>query len=310
MALSFEILESIKTVIVHENCSDGLASAIILREALPAAKFIFVQYETELHKTLPAEPGMMFCDFSPHPSRVADFVAAKAFVLDHHKTAKPIVAAFGDRGIFADETMEKGTSGASLAYREVWLPTYGTTLGHHDFVETFALLVGVRDTWHKTSPLWDESVALHATMTSLPVSWWMGMPLREIALLFRTRFGNLGYHFLDKYAKTVSDVAKKSFRETSAKGTRIAIIESLVLTSDVAEKLDDAVDLLVGFGYVHDPLKLVCSLRSHTDFDCSMFAKSHGGGGHTKAAGFSIPITSTDPYSEILRLVDVFEKYS
>ena len=120
--LPIEKLKALKVIVSHENCADGLASAMILKDVLPKAKVVFLQYGTPDHVNLVAEEGMIFCDFSPPPARAQEFVDVGAIVLDHHKTAKAVVALFGDLGVFADEKDDPGVSGAVLAYREVWLP--------------------------------------------------------------------------------------------------------------------------------------------------------------------------------------------
>lgn len=118
-----EQLKAVTTVVVHDNCTDGLASAMILLDALPNATFRFVQYNSPEHLSLQAQPNMLFCDITPHASKVQDFKAVQnVWVLDHHKTAKSIVEQFGAKGIFADFDAEPGVSGAVLAWREVWLP--------------------------------------------------------------------------------------------------------------------------------------------------------------------------------------------
>jgi hypothetical protein len=54
------------------------------------------------------------------------------------------------------------------------------------------------------------------------------------------------------------------------------------------------------------------STRSHTTFDCAAFAKAHGGGGHTRAAGFALDVYAGDrnPYAYVRELVEVWERLS
>ncbi len=118
--IDVEKLSAVRRVIVHANCADGMASAMILHDALPDAEVVFLQHGTAEFLSLPATTGMLFCDISPPADRVAEFVGVGAIVLDHHKTVRDVVEAFGDCGVFADETKEPGVSGALLAYREVW----------------------------------------------------------------------------------------------------------------------------------------------------------------------------------------------
>ncbi|MBP5260722.1 MAG: bifunctional oligoribonuclease/PAP phosphatase NrnA [Clostridiales bacterium] len=42
-----------------------------------------------------------------------------------------------------------------------------------------------------------------------------------------------------------------------------------------------------------------CNLRSNSYFDCSVFAEEFGGGGHKRAAGFTVPITSPEDISRV-----------
>lgn len=120
--IPLEKLRQVTTIVTHDTCPDGLASAMILLDVLPKAEVVFCQYSTPLHKSMIAKPGMLFADFSPDPARIQEFIDQGAIVLDHHKTAKDTVLACGELGVFADEKEDPGVSGAVLAFREVWLP--------------------------------------------------------------------------------------------------------------------------------------------------------------------------------------------
>lgn len=122
MTLDITKLQGIKTVVTHADCSDGLASAMIIRSVLPEVDLVFLQYKTDGQENLKVTDGMLFVDFSPSKTRVKDFVDGGALVLDHHKYQKDIVKAFGANGVFADEVENPGIAGAMLAYTEVWLP--------------------------------------------------------------------------------------------------------------------------------------------------------------------------------------------
>lgn len=52
MTFSIDRLRTIKTIISHETCADGLASAMILKAALPEVKVRFVKYNSEEHENL------------------------------------------------------------------------------------------------------------------------------------------------------------------------------------------------------------------------------------------------------------------
>src|SRR5690606_28081532 len=173
-------LQAVKTVVVHDNCADGLVSALLIQEALPNAEILFIQHGTEAHRTLEPTPNMLFCDFTPHPERVDEFAKVGTIVLDHHRTAKWVVERCG--GIFADENDEPGVSGAVLAYRHVYKPLvvdqHRTDPGDnhvHEFAERLATLTGIRDTWQNESPFWNDAIAQQSVLTAFPKEWWMSL---------------------------------------------------------------------------------------------------------------------------------------
>lgn len=317
--ISTEKLQAVRIIISHDKCPDGTASALILADALPDARVKFIQYGSDEYKNLPAQPGMLFCDFSPPAERAQEFVDAGAIVLDHHKYAKSVVELFGVNGVFADEKAEPGVCGAVLAYRHVWkplcdkacdacrcnLPDESCKCPPSRFVERFAALAGVRDTWQRQDARWGEACVQSSVLAFVPNEKWLEQGLRQVAARWLDTHEPLGRLLVEKQNADVVRVCEKGWRFTTARGTRVIVIPSTGLTSDSAELLDEAVDVVVGFGYTYeqgvDRPQLILSTRSHTDFDCGAFCKTHGGGGHTKAAGCSFPVGKDDlnPYTTI-----------
>lgn len=302
--IPIDLLRQVKTLICHDYCSDGLASALILKDFFPDAAVQFIQYGTDAHKTLVAEPGMLFCDFSPPEDRVREFVNAGAIVLDHHATAKPLVEAFGERGRFGDEKDHPGVCGAVLAYREVWGPRFEKVgPGTFERVQRFATLAGVRDTWQKDSPDWVEACQQAQVLAFAPNSFWMGKGLAAVLQEWPETWAPIGKILYDRQQKDVERAAKKAYRFTTQRGTRVALLASKGLASDVKEYLKDEVELVVGLGFAYEPgidpyPKLILSTRSNGKFDCGAFCKRNGGGGHTRAAGCTLAMSeeSLNPY--------------
>lgn len=282
----------ITTIVTHDSCADGLASAMILRAAAPRAEVIFLKHGTRELAQLPAKPGMLFCDIAPPADRVLEFVNAGASVLDHHKTAREVVAAFGDRGVFADEAADPGVSGALLAY---WATT-------PEFANAgmlrFAELVGICDTWQRQDPRWDEALALQNALVFWPREKWFAACDSKSHSEWEKLLA-IGPTLVAKREEEVTYAIRKGSRFT-VNGIRVLAIASPKLTSSVVDRLHDEVDLVVGFDFICDDSneKVVYSLRSHTDFDCAAFAKSNGGGGHRQAASFVASLDATDlhPY--------------
>jgi hypothetical protein len=306
--ISKDVLSAVRMIVTHDHCSDGLASALILRDVLPAARIVFVQHDTPGLLALPAEQGMIFCDMSPTASRADEFVAAGAVVLDHHRTARAVVEAFGPRGVFADENAEPGVSGATLAYREVWrqLAEGSPASARAHAISELATLAGIRDTWRRASPRWDEACAQHEALTFWPRDTWLATPAGAFASMLA-----IGPTLLAKKAERVKQALDVAFRHTH-EGVRLVLLSGVELTSDAAEAVDHDADLVAGFAYRAEPdgsLKLTFSLRSHTDLDCAAFAKREGGGGHTRAAGFTVrvdPFAGQPPHATLVQRLDAY----
>lgn len=313
-------LEAVATVICHRNldspCPDGVASALLLRDALPEAKVRFVAYGSELAALAPF-PGALFCDISPPATRAEEWLAAGALVLDHHRTAERVALAFSDagRGVFADEKGDPGVSGAVLAYRHVWLPLRypdgGAPGRRHVVVERFAALAGIRDTWQRESDAWRDACAQGEALAFWP---WDAWPRDGFALGMSREMGamlNLGYTLLEKREERTARIAAEGYRAITRRETRVLIVPTRE-TSDVAEALGAAVDLVVGFdfGLVDGRLPAMrLSTRSHAAFDCAAFCRAAGGGGHTRAAGAEILLSGTarNPYALVVEMLDAHE---
>ncbi len=284
----------IRKLVTHDNCADGLASALVTRFFHPSVKVEFVQYGTPRHRNLPVEDGLVFCDMSPPRARAPEFVEAGAYCLDHHASVRDIVESFGDRGIFGDEVTEPGVSGAVLAYRH---------LGGWDNrdVGRFAHLVGLRDTWQTEHELWSEALDLHALLMGLPRDWWLESALHEagVIVVWALNYAeDLGRALRVRRDQEVVDIAASSLCSlVDETGCGWAVFpDPSDYVSDVAERARDR-----GFscccGFYHKVAggerSIVYSMRSDGSVDVGALARALGGGGHTRAAGFSVGQRST-----------------
>lgn len=316
--------KDVRVVVTHDGCADGVASALLLHDALPDARIEFVQYGTTKHAELKPEPGMLFCDITPPRKRMQEFVDAGALVLDHHKHAKDISDAFGDNAVFADEKTEPGVAGAVLAWREVWEPTYGFLHCAH-LAKEFAELAGVYDTWQTQDKRWMEARVQTEVLKFFPPEIWLAKsdPFHDDSdtrSFWQTKleFGRL---LIQKHEQKVHAAVRGSYRFTTGKGTRVIVFEGTTLTSIAAEIVDQEADLIVGFNYYAENFKgkMIASTRSHTGYDCGALCKSYGGGGHTAAAGCVYEFDlrhnpregslqgAHDPYFTVLSLIERYE---
>lgn len=316
-------LRAVKKIVVHSFCPDGMGSAILLNDAFHCfgdamPEIMFTTYNTVDYESLPAEPGLLFCDLSPPRARSQEFVDCGAIVLDHHKTAKATVEAFGENGVFGDEVDDPGVCGAVLAFREVWLPVITATMGtgaspqYIERAQRFAYLAGIRDTWQSKSPDWESACELAEALRFYSPESWLQVDIfsPDSRLWWDERLA-LGKTLWAKHIDRIQSHISKAYR-FSVDNTRVIVFPgSSPVTSDTAELVGSDADLVIGFvfhGLENGQASLGFSTRSHTTFDCAAFCKQLGGGGHTAAAGFAVkfdPVVGIqDPYSTIRQLVE------
>lgn len=308
MAIPTEDLAAVRTLVTHRMddgaCADGVAAALICCDALPELEDVrFVRYNSPEHIEMVAAPGMLFVDFTPHPSRIADFVAAGAWVLDHHEKQRAIVAAFGARGVYADEP---GVSGAMLALREVWEPMAANRGARREMGEStlwgraasLAKRAGIRDTWQKDSPLW-----LEACDDAAALRFWPWHLLRAGGLAFLD--DRLGIGPILRAKDTERDaLTLASAHCDEIYGLKVVMFEGLH-TSDIAEQLGAEADVVLGWHLFdeHEVSKMTVSVRSRgSRFRAGDFAAAQlGGGGHAGAAGFTLTMMPDDHPRTVLR---------
>lgn len=278
-------LRALRTIVSHADCPDGIASALILHDALPEAEVRFLEHGTPEYAAVPATAGMIFCDIAPPEARADELVAAGAIVLDHHRAAREVVARFGARGVFADEAREPGVSGALLAYEAVWRPLKGDDAE----VRRFAAITGIRDTWQTDHADWDEACAQAAALLFFGYE-----ALADQGPRLRSEQLAVGRRLIAERRATAAEIAaSKLFRlrpDAALYNDRDRLLSDV---ADHALRADPHLEVVCGFHYKvtsDGRLLLVVALRSRRGgVDVSALAKRHGGGGHASAAGFSLP---------------------
>lgn len=294
---------NVKTIITHDNCADGIASALILKLAWPDAEVFHATYG----KPLPSpSDGMVFVDFSPPPDAAQGYVDAGAWCLDHHVGAKDVVALFSERGRYASTP---GVSGAYLAAVFVWGRELSMTVAE---LETFAKLIGIRDTWQKDNPDWEWACEVSAGLHFVGFDAAINMA-RHRTGSFIGRVAELGAFVRSDRTRLVDKAAANAHLVVLASGTKLAVFDGYTLSSDAAEhpKLRDC-DLVAGHvsaGLPDGRISMRFSCRSRRGYDVLALAKRNGGGGHHAAAGFEVsgrmPI---HPFEVFVRVVESHEE--
>lgn len=205
-------------------------------------------------------------------------------------------------------------------------------------VRDFALCVGARDTWQTKDPRFERGQWISAMLMSKPASYWLtGTRVSDIPVA--DAYGNVDGNRAPYLSDEEVHVGRGLY-EAHEQAVRQAVDQKVLfgiampgactvglvvfqeqasgfrLCSDVAEAIrgdmggDTAPFVVVGFSYVVDKPgglpRLLYSLRGLNGFDVAAFAKANGGGGHTAAAGFSVPLDAlasaygtTSPYGYI-----------
>jgi len=196
--IPIEVLKQVTVIYTHGHCPDGLASAMILKDAFrmlgmnPRIEFL-VHGTPEHQAATDTFEQALFCDVAPRAGRGSWLHRERwPIVLDHHVGAKDIVESFGSLGVYADAEKEPGVSGAVLAFREVWLSTFAEMIGvnemaadspTHDRVRDFALCVGARDTWQTGDARFQRGQWISKMLMSKPAGWWLAESPRHVPYL-------------------------------------------------------------------------------------------------------------------------------
>lgn len=323
-------LAAIDTIVTHKDCADGVASALLARDALPNARIVFIDYDSPAARALVPTERMLFVDMTPHAAKttagvltaaglenVMRFVEAGAWCLDHHAKQADIVRLFGPKGIYADARTEPGVSGAGLAFRHIWEPLKGTLddTRTDDFRE-MVRLAGIRDTWQRDHRLFETASEQAAALCfwpwphleqALEQEWLLSGDVNDPIDL------KLGGAVLAKQRERSAALVETAYRFTARSTSRrlrvVAFAGEKHDVSEAADHVGDSADLVLAWVYFceGDQKRITVHCRSRGTFDCGDFARALGGGGHEAASGFTIDVDAGSPdgspYQHLVRLV-------
>ncbi len=256
-------------VMYHAECSDGFGAAWALWKKFPSARFIPVKHGNSPPAGI-AGRHVVIVDFS-YPRETLEAMARETAglqVLDHHITAEKALAGLP----FAYFDQKK--SGAVLAWE--W--------AHPEPAPWLLQYIQDKDLWHWALP---ASREINAALASYPYNFHVWDELRQVTLEAEGR-AILRYEN-ELVGKIAVEAALVSFHNET-----VPAVQSAVLTSQLGERLSAGYPFCVIW---HDrDGRRYYSLRSREDgADVAAIATSYGGGGHTHAAGFSVPLGPDSP---------------
>lgn len=256
-------------VLYHAECLDGFGAAWAIWKKFPSATF------TPVKHGLPPPSGLagkkiVIVDFS-YPRPVLETMAkdaASLLVLDHHITAEQALA--GLPYTYFDQKKSGSVIAWEWAHRQPapWL------LRH----------VQDKDLWTWALP---GSREVNAALSSHPCDFRLWDSFTEETLIAEGR-AILRYEH-EMVGKLVKELVMVKFQ-----GKTVPAVQSAILNSQIGERLSGQHPFVVIW---HDrDGRRYFSLRSREDGpDVEAIARQYGGGGHTHASGFSVPLGRIGP---------------
>lgn len=265
------------------GCYDGFTAAWVAKRALRDAELIPAVYQTPLPRVNEIKEGdvVYFVDYS-RPRDELTYLAsfAQVIVLDHHASAQRDLADLRlPSGSVVRFDMER--SGAGMTWD--WFFGRGSRPIAIHYVED-------RDLWAGKYP---ETARFHAYLTSLPMDfaqWDIAMSDENVERALAE--GGAIERAVQQYAEKAMAFARTG---TTLLGQPLVLFN--LPPMNVSETLYVALERFpsctVAASYQIRGDRLAVSLRSRPDGpDVGLMAKTLGGGGHARAAGFECEIRS------------------
>lgn len=253
-----------EVVLYHAECMDGFGAAWALWRRFPKARYVPVKHGFPPPEGL-TNRHVVMVDFSYHRETIDEMAdrVASLHILDHHVTAQEALADLP----FAYFDMSK--SGAVLAWE--WV--------HAEPVPWLLQYVQDKDLWQ-----WklESSREISAALSSYPF---------EFSVWDQLKFDTLkieGAGIL-RYENSLLEKIIKAAIVMPFAGYQVPVVHSPILTSQIGEQLSGNHPFCV-IWHQKDRRRYF-SLRSREGgISVAEIAAQFGGGGHTHAAGFSIPL--------------------
>lgn len=264
-------------VIYHKNCADGFGAAwSAWKKFGNEADYLPLQHGDPTPDV--KNKHVYILDFSFNKEIIQNMIeVSKSFLLlDHHASALKELEGLSSSHIFLN--MKK--SGAMLAW-EYFNPG-----------KTPPLLIQYiqdRDLWQWELP---HSKEISAALELEERSFENFDKLTDNIFTDLKKKGKSILEYKDSLVKRVVDKAQTRVLTFEGKELLVALVNSCLFQSEVGNVLSSGFyDLGMIYYFDHEKKQYIISIRSSTDnVDCSLIAKSFGGGGHPRASGFSLDL--------------------
>jgi oligoribonuclease NrnB/cAMP/cGMP phosphodiesterase (DHH superfamily) len=261
---------SVDFVIYHADCSDGFGAAYAAWKCLGNK----VQYHAAKHGSHPPDVtdlNVAILDFSYDNTTIKNMIeeSNSLIIIDHHKSA---MIELHD---ISNTIFDMNKSGAMLAW-EFFHPGKECP--------KFIQYIQDRDLW-----TWEleYSREFSAAFDMVPFEF-EEFEKFEDSSVFDDACKRGSY--ILAYSKTVIKKVCEKAKPRKYKRKDVLVVNSSHWMSEIGGRLSPDCDFAVIWYYDHEERNVKVSLRAfHDNVDVCEIAKSFGGGGHKKAAGFTLP---------------------
>lgn len=281
--------------IYHANCTDGLTAVAIAVQPQQETGNLYTTAPMAHHHKIDVQAlagkSVCFLDFSVSKEVMIDIleVAERVTVIDHHVSVHKELSEIKHANF--EYIYDVNKSGAGLA----WDFFIGTDYPY------FVQLVQDRDIWTKkfkdTDALslalrveefyFEDMVCIIADILAYTKHHPRGVDGETCRLI------DNGNSYLEYQKYLVKQIASNAVKTTLDDGQEVMKVNCAAgLISDVGSYLSENNECGVALLYVDNGSLRIYSLRVAADcnYDASAYAKSKGGGGHRRSAGFSVPL--------------------
>lgn len=272
-------------IVYHSRDLDGYTSGAILKKRFPEAQLIGYDYGQSLPELLPGEDIIMVDVSFPMDDLFRIAKESKSFTwIDHHISS---MQDFYNRQAEAPKQLSVVLFDGLAACENAWNWAYPD-----EEMPYIVTLLGMYDTWrNKDKIFWDEVI--------MPFQFGMRMmctsPESFPNELFNVMDGSevkdivdLGGYILKYQKEQNARHAKNNAFAFVWKEHRILAMNGSGFNSQAFEAVYNPEKHDIMMPFVYNGSYWNFSLYTEKDIDCSLLAKSMGGGGHKKAAGFKV----------------------
>jgi len=272
---------SINCVLYHGGCTDGFGAAYSAWKLLGnRAEYIACYHGGDIPDVKGKRVAMLDFTYNNEITKKLIAEAESFIIIDHHKSA---VVELHD---ISCTKFDMSKSGAMMAW-EFFHPGKDAP----KFIE----YIQDRDLWTWELPYSRE---FSAAFDMVPWEFNAFEQFEDASVIDDAiKRGSYILAYSKTVIKKIVDKATRKRMKVKDKDYDVMIVNSSHWMSEIGSALAKDCDVAFIYFFDHDSLKYRVSLRAfHEHIDCTEISKQFGGGGHRKAAGFGLPM-STHPES-------------